>query len=309
MRARAGRAIREESQKIEEHEMVEYMMEECQNEVKAYAMENGIEEFQAAEEMVEGYVMTGTTEKIEAGARKRKQVLDNIDDSPSPFMEAISKERYPNPVTKIMQRSGIGKSDEPMFWQSVDELVSEKRSRAQWCVPADEAAMPKPPRSAGRDNTKDVSTLVAKGGTGALSSVPSTTWKEIEVTVDSGACDTVLPTDECNGITIQESAQSKQGMEYEVANGETIPNLGERRCIMMTEGSQIPKRIAFQVADVHKPLLSVTRAADMGYQCVLGRNGGWLQDSQSSERIPIRRKGNLYVMKVWVREAPFSRPR
>ena len=142
-----------------------------------------------------------------------------------------------------------------------------------------------------------------------ISSIPATSWRELEVTVDSGACDTVLPTDECTEIALQESPQSKQGLEYEVANGDTIPNLGERRCIMMTQNSQVPKRIAFQVADVHKPLLSVTRAADMGYDCVLGKMGGWLQDSRSKERIPIERKGNLYVMKVWVKECPFSRQR
>ena len=78
---------------------------------------------------------------------------------------------------------------------------------------------------------------------------------------------------------------------------------------MMTENNRTPKIIAFQVADVHKALLSVTRAADMGYQCVLGKHGGWLQDDASQERIPIQRKGNLYVMRVWVKENPFSRPR
>ena len=66
-----------------------------------------------------------------------------------------------------------------------------------------------------------------------------------------------------------------------------------------------PKRIAFQVADVHKALLSVTRAADMGYQCILGKEGGYLQDVRSAERIPIKRKGNLHVMRVWVKECPF----
>ena len=144
---------------------------------------------------------------------------------------------------------------------------------------------------------------------GQLSSIPAATWREIEITVDSGACDTVIPTDECKEITIHESKQSKAGMEYEVANGEVLPNLGERRCLMMTENSTTPKIIAFQVADVHKALLSVTRAADMGYQCVLGKTGGWLQDEEMTERIPIIRKGNLYVMRVWVKECPFIRPR
>ena len=94
------------------------------------------------------------------------------------------------------------------------------------------------------------------------------------------------------------------GVEYEVANGETIPNLGERRCLMSTAGSQLIKKINFQVADVHKPLLSISRIADLGFDCVLGKLGGYLADSITGERIPLQRVDNLYVLKAWVRQDP-----
>ena len=104
-----------------------------------------------------------------------------------------------------------------------------------------------------------------------------------------------------------------EGVEYEVANGETIPNLGERRCLMTTAGSQLIKKISFQVADVHKPLLSISRIADLGYDCVLGKEGGYLADRISGERIPLQRSDNLYVLKAWVRQdrndtTPFAGP-
>ena len=83
-------------------------------------------------------------------------------------------------------------------------------------------------------------------------------WKEIEVTIDSGACDTVMPISSCTEIPLHESEKQKNGMEYEVANGQTIPNEGERHCLMMTSGAESPKKIVFQVADVHKALLSIT---------------------------------------------------
>ena len=72
-------------------------------------------------------------------------------------------------------------------------------------------------------------------------------------------------------------------MEYEVANGASIPNEGERRCLMMTKGASLPKRITFQVADVHKTLLSITRAADVGYECHLNAKGGYLWDILQAE--------------------------
>ena len=70
---------------------------------------------------------------------------------------------------------------------------------------------------------------------------------------------------------------------------------------MLTPGCHFPKKIIFQVADVHKPLLSVTRAADAGFDCLLDKEGGAFRPQAGGERVPIRRKGNLYVMPCWVR--------
>ena len=130
-----------------------------------------------------------------------------------------------------------------------------------------------------------LSTLIPRIGS-AISAVQSPDdWIEIEVTVDSGACETVMPSNLCQGIEILRSAMS-HGQEYEVANGATIPNLGERRCLMMTLGAKTAKKIVFQVADVHKPLLSISRCADMGFRCHLGAEGGYMEDTVTGETIP-----------------------
>ena len=131
---------------------------------------------------------------------------------------------------------------------------------------------------------------------------PPDQWVEIEVTVDSGACVTVMPRKCCEGISILQTALSRAGVEYEVANGAGLKNLGERQCEVMTAGSDVPKRIVFQVADVHKPLLSITACADMGFDCYLGSKGGMLYDTVTHETIPLDRKGTLYTMKMWVRQ-------
>ena len=67
---------------------------------------------------------------------------------------------------------------------------------------------------------------------------------------------------------------------------------------MMTRNAPGPKNITFQVADVHKALLSITRAADAGYECHLNAHGGYLLDTHTGEKVPISRKGNLYVMRA-----------
>ena len=91
-------------------------------------------------------------------------------------------------------------------------------------------------------------------------------WVEMEVTVDSGACDTVMPVSSCS-LKVLPSYQSHHEMEYEVANGASM-------CIIRTPGRLEENRITFQVADVHKPLLIVTTAADAGYECLLTDTGG-----------------------------------
>ena len=118
----------------------------------------------------------------------------------------------------------------------------------------------------------------------------------MDVTVDSGACDTVMPVSSCS-FKVLPSYQSRHEMEYEVANGASIPNLGERKCIIRIPGSLEEKRITLQVADVHKPLLSATRAADAGYDCLLTDTGGALIPRLGGEIIPIRRKGYRYAMR------------
>ena len=55
------------------------------------------------------------------------------------------------------------------------------------------------------------------------------------------------------------------------------------------------------MADIHKPLLSVSRAADAWYECRLGRFGGALIDLRTGEEIPVMRKHNLHVFKAWAR--------
>ena len=101
---------------------------------------------------------------------------------------------------------------------------------------------------------------------GHLGSVSPAEWTLIDVIVDSGACETVMPRSLCQMIPIVPSAQSLAQVEYEVASGKNILNLGDRHCEMYVEGFQQQLRINFQLADVHRPLLSLSKAADMGFR-------------------------------------------
>ena len=76
---------------------------------------------------------------------------------------------------------------------------------------------------------------------------------------------------------------------------------------MWTEDATSVKHINMQVADVHKALLLLSRCADMGLESRFGRTMGALIDEETREVIPLRRKGNLHVLRCWLKAAPFGR--
>ena len=97
-------------------------------------------------------------------------------------------------------------------------------------------------------------------------------WFVLEVLVDSGACNTVMP------IGLTEHIQSHESPGSNAANGTSIDNVGERRCWGSYEGGGDGNNITqFQVANVKTALLSVTECPDMGYECILVAEGGFLQ--------------------------------
>ena len=145
---------------------------------------------------------------------------------------------------------------------------------------------------------------------GNISIVSKPEWQEMEIAVDSGACNIVMPTKLCPHISMVATAKSRSGFEYEVANGDGLLNMGERRRYMMTEKSGTMKGIAFQCADLHKSLLIVSRLADQGNECMLGKLGGVLRDVDTGDPILLHRRINLYVMRAWIMQddSGFSRP-
>ena len=60
-----------------------------------------------------------------------------------------------------------------------------------------------------------------------LNSVTNDGWEEVEMTVDSGASETVVGEDMITAVATREGQASRRGVFYEVANGVRIPNLGE----------------------------------------------------------------------------------
>ena len=124
-------------------------------------------------------------------------------------------------------------------------------------------------------------------------------WEAIELAVDSGASETVIPEDIVRSVAVAPSEASKRGVEYEVANGHRIPNLGQKTFQAVTpEG--VHRGITAQVCEVNKPLMSVSKLVRSGNTVVFAPDGAYVQDNHTAERIYLHESGGMYMMRMWV---------
>ena len=61
-----------------------------------------------------------------------------------------------------------------------------------------------------------------------LSAVEGSEWEELDLAVDSGASETVIGEGMLKGVEVKEGTAKKRGVQYEVADGTLLPNLGSR---------------------------------------------------------------------------------
>ena len=92
-------------------------------------------------------------------------------------------------------------------------------------------------------------------------------WETISAVVDSGATITAIHPKVGKGYKALESEASKLGVEYEIANGDTIPNLGKKMLAVMTREGTL-RGYEAQLAEVSSPLESV-RQLLASKHCVL----------------------------------------
>ena len=132
------------------------------------------------------------------------------------------------------------------------------------------------------------------------------TWEKLTLVVDSGASDTVLPPELLSWIELAQNGK-KLGAEYEVANGTSVFNIGERQCIMrLSETSKDELEIVFQVVeDVQKPLLAVSAIIRQGHQVIFSDKPHVLLSS--GEKIPLRVENGTYELDIWIKKPGFTR--
>ena len=141
-----------------------------------------------------------------------------------------------------------------------------------------------------------MSTIMSQG----INSVGKDEWEEVEMTIDSGASETVVGEDMLASVELREGLGSKRGVEYEVANGVRIPNLGEKRFLGISDEG-VKRHITAQVCEVNKGLLSVRRMVGAGNRVVFEPTGSYIEDPNTGEYMNLEEKNGMYVLKLWTR--------
>ena len=69
--------------------------------------------------------------------------------------------------------------------------------------------------------------------------------------------------------------------------------------------------VLFDVADVSKPLVSVSAICEMGSRVIFGKSGGVVNNLKSGAETLFYLRNGIYILSLWLqddKEQPFHRP-
>ena len=121
-----------------------------------------------------------------------------------------------------------------------------------------------------------------------------------EITIDSGAEESVWP---ISWTREDELEAPSEGVKiFRTASGTEMRHYGQKTVYFKVpgDGDARPKCIKFQVTDVVKPLVAVSRVAQMGHAVSFGPKAedNHIVNKKTGEAMAIRRKRGGYVLDV-----------
>ena len=108
-------------------------------------------------------------------------------------------------------------------------------------------------------------------------------WEVVPIKLDYGAFDWVFNPATASAFAIEETDNSKKGLNYVAANGSAIKNYGQRR-IKGFAGDWAPVEAAVQVAEVKRNLASAMKIMKAGNRIVLDEAGSYIEDKQTGRK-------------------------
>ena len=135
-------------------------------------------------------------------------------------------------------------------------------------------------------------------------------WVKVKGVMDSGASESVAPPTMCPHYDITPSPGSVAGQEYVSASDDRIPNLGEQVLSIVTADGK-EGMVKYQVADVSRPLNSISEICDAGGEggqhVIFGKHGGMIVNLETGRQTPFAREEGVYTLDFWVTPKGFRR--
>ena len=91
------------------------------------------------------------------------------------------------------------------------------------------------------------------------------------------------------------SAGSQRGQKFVVGNGDRVANRGQIKLRMKSKGADgLLMNSVFQVAEITRPLMSVSRICDQDMVCIFEKDHARVLDSDGNVVARFERDGGLY---------------
>lgn len=111
-------------------------------------------------------------------------------------------------------------------------------------------------------------------------------WAKVSSVVDNGASAPVAPPSIAPNVPIVPSEGSKRGQKWTSASEHKVNNLCQQVIHACTESGSMTD-VLFQVAEVSKPLISVSALCERGNRVIFGRAGGVRQNTKTGRHTPF----------------------
>ena len=123
---------------------------------------------------------------------------------------------------------------------------------------------------------------------------PKGGWRQIEVVVDSGACDAVANPKDFPGCDVEETEESRRGEYRHGAGGGPIQKVGSMKVeFVRNEGRRV--KIRMKAGAVKNTLLPAARLDEAGFDVELGPGPG-LRNPRAGQITPLTRKGGMHIL-------------
>ena len=133
---------------------------------------------------------------------------------------------------------------------------------------------------------------------------------DIVLTLDSGCCDHIADMADFPGYAhmLTPSLGSERGQRFVVGNGDRVKNQGQVKVRMKSKDeSGVLMSSVFQIAEITRPLMSVSRICDQDMVCVFTKSHAKILNQKGDEVARFERDGGLYTCTMRLKK-PVEKP-